>query len=519
MAENTRKNLNDQVNQLIGHIAAENPELLSVVKGFRRLDKIAYKLGLLRKTESFATEITWWPLISVLGTFSSGKSTFINQMLGQSLQATGNQAVDSKFTVICYGPGDTPYLLPGIALDSDPRFPFYKISREIDEVIAGEGQRLDSYIQLKTCNSEQLRGKIIIDSPGFDADAQRTSTLRITDHIIDLSDLVLVFFDARHPEPGAMRDTLEYLVANTLHRADFNKFVHILNQIDNAAREDNPEEVFAAWQRALAQNGLTAGRFYRIYDPSAAAPIEDESLRQRFEAKRDEDMAAIMGRIAELEIERSYRVTGKLEQTAKAIRDQVVPRLELARRTWRRRLLWLDSIVFGTILLLLVFASVALGYWQGLSFTPPGWLASIFGSVPLLASVIAVLAIGAWQLHRLLRDMTGRAVLRQIRRDESLGEQADAIARAFEANLKSWRPLTRASPRGWGFFARREIDSILSEAHRAIQTLNDRFADPSGKRAPARAPSPLPQDTATGSKPVEQGPTTDEVEPTRRIQF
>ena len=45
--------------------------------------------------------------------------------------------------------------------------------------------------------------------------------------------------------------------------------------IDNAAREDNPEEVFAAWQRALAQQGLTAGRFYRIYDPKAAMPIRE----------------------------------------------------------------------------------------------------------------------------------------------------------------------------------------------------------------------------------------------------
>ena len=70
-----------------------------------------------------------------------------------------------------------------------------------------------------------LRGKILIDSPGFDADAQRTSTLKITDHIIDLSDLVLVFFDARHPEPGAMSDTLAHLVrANEI---DFDTAVEV----------------------------------------------------------------------------------------------------------------------------------------------------------------------------------------------------------------------------------------------------------------------------------------------------
>ena len=136
----------------------------------------------------------------------------------------------------------------------------------------------------------------MIDSPGFDADAQRTSTLRITDHIIALSDLVLVMFDARHPEPGAMQDTLKHLVSNTITRPDSNKFLFILNQIDNTAREDNPEEVVAAWQRGLAQAGLTAGKFYRTYDKEAAVPFEDDSVRERFETKRDADMAEITDR-------------------------------------------------------------------------------------------------------------------------------------------------------------------------------------------------------------------------------
>src|SRR5690606_37204871 len=135
--------------------------------------------------------------------------------------------------------------------------------------------------------SEALRGKILIDSPGFDADQQRTSTLHINDHIIGLSDLVLGFFDARHPEPGALGDTLQHLVAETVSRPDASKFLYILNQIDNTAREDNPEEVVAAWQRALAQYGLTAGRFYRIYARHAALPIADSRVRERLERKRD----------------------------------------------------------------------------------------------------------------------------------------------------------------------------------------------------------------------------------------
>ncbi len=350
--------LQQRIKKLRSHLAQENPLLLQVVKSFRVLDDVAYRLGMLDDTMSFTTRVPWWPMISVMGTFSSGKSTFINFYLGDKLQKTGNQAVDDKFTVICYSNDDEQRVLPGLALDADPRFPFYQMSRDLEAVAAGEGSRVDSYLQLKTCHSEYLRGKILIDSPGFDADAQRTSTLKITDHIIDLSDLVLVFFDARHPEPGAMQDTLEHLVAHTVNRPDANKFLYILNQIDNAAREDNPEEVFGAWQKALAQKGLTAGRFYSIYDLEAAIPIESPVLRERFEARRAVDMDAIMERLDQVEVERAYRIIGVLDQMAHTIEEQVVPTLREARRRWKRRTLWLDAGVFGVILVALLGLSV-----------------------------------------------------------------------------------------------------------------------------------------------------------------
>ena len=112
--------IENRLSQLEKHLEQENPILLSTVQSFRDLDKVAYRLGLLNKNQSFATQIPWWPLISVLGTFSAGKSTFINHYLGQKLQRSGNQAVDDKFTVICYSKEQTPHALPGISLDSDP---------------------------------------------------------------------------------------------------------------------------------------------------------------------------------------------------------------------------------------------------------------------------------------------------------------------------------------------------------------------------------------------------------------
>lgn len=466
----------ERVKRLEAHLKQENPVLAGVVRSYQQLDRIARRLGLLEADDSYAAKVSWWPVIAVLGTFSAGKSTFLNQYTNQELQRTGNQAVDDKFTVICYGTEETPTVLPGLALDADPRFPFYQISHDIEQVAEGEGRGVDSYLQLKTCRAESLRGRIFIDSPGFDADQQRTSTLHIIDHIIGLSDLVLVFFDARHPEPGAMGDTLQHLVAETVSRPDAAKFLYILNQIDNSAREDNPEEVVAAWQRALAQYGLTAGRFYRIYARHVALPVDDDQVRDRLERKRDEDLADIEDRIRQVEVERAYRVVGVLDKTARHLRDQLIPRLVQARRTWRRRTLWVSVGVFGTLAAAFAYWSLRGGYWDGLAFTPVAGLDRITQTV-LAVAALAVLVY----VYQTLRRLTGRWVLHGLRRDTTLGDDREAVSNAFASNLQGWwRSLASTQPRGWSGRTRRQLDALLAEADGFVQKLNDRYASPSG---------------------------------------
>jgi len=462
------------------HLAQENPVLLSTVQSFRSLDRVAYGMGLLAKDQSFATQIPWWPLISILGTFSAGKSTFINHFLGHKIQRTGNQAVDDRFTVICYSREATGHALPGVALDSDPRFPLYQISKDINLVANGEGERIDAYLQLKTCPSERLRGKILIDSPGFDADAQRTATLRITDHIIDLSDLVLVFFDARHPEPGAMRDTLRHLVADTINRADSGKFLYILNQLDTAAREDNPEDVVAAWQRALGEEGLTAGRFYTVYNPDAATPIEDEAKRRRFERKRDEDLGEIHDRMQQVEVERAYRIVGALDKTAKDIEEHAVPFLTSAIGRWRKRTLWGDGIVFGGALAAFLFWSLKAGHWQGLTYDAP-WLQSMSGAPAALALLLAALLILAVAAHFGIRRLTAKSVAKPLGREAENQELRGDLAGAFMRNTKPWRSIFARSPAGWGASAKRRLHKVRQDSNVFVQTLNDRFTNPSGE--------------------------------------
>ncbi|MDO8907790.1 MAG: dynamin family protein [Pseudohongiella sp.] len=471
-----RTSTEERIKRLKSHLEQENPALAEGVEYFRELDAVARKLGFMSDDDSYATHISWWPVVAVMGTFSAGKSTFLNEYLGQTLQRTGNQAVDDKFTVICYGDNEEPMQLPGMALDSDPRFPFYRISESIEAQAQGEGRRIDSYLQLKTCNSEILRGKIFIDSPGFDADKQRTETLLIADHIMGLSDLVLVFFDARHPEPGAMGDTLQHLVANTINRQDSDKFLYILNQIDNTAREDNPEEVVAAWQRAMAQSGLTAGRFYRIYSEDAAAPIADDQIRERMREKRDEDMRDINNRVRQLDVDRAYRISAQLESGAKHLRDVLVPELIEARKSWFKRARWLNVVVFGAILVGFVFWSLSTGAWDGVVFTP---LATLAPSTQLLVSAALIAALTI--LYSRLRLMAGRSVLRKLQRDARPGEDAKRVAMAFEKNLEAWwTSMSPGRPYGWSDHTRRKLDNLIASADVLVQKLNDRFTRPSG---------------------------------------
>ncbi len=480
--------IDNRLQQLESHLEQENPILLKSIRSFRQIDSIAYRMGLLSREHSFATQIPWWPLISVLGTFSAGKSTFINHFLGTPLQRSGNQAVDDKFTVICYSNEQTPHALPGIALDADPRFPFYQMSNEIEQVAEGEGARIDAYLQLKTCPSENLRGKIIIDSPGFDADAQRTSTLRITDHIIDLSDLVLVFFDARHPEPGAMRDTLDHLISSTIHRPDSSKFLYILNQIDTTARENNPEDIIAAWQRSLGERGLTAGRFYSIYSPDAAVTIEDEALKARYEKKRDEDLNEIHSRMRQVEIERAYRIIGALEKTVQEIEDRAVPKLQTLLKTWRKTVVIGDAILFALFFALLLTVTIQAGYWDGLSFTPP-WLSDPSSAeVGKWGGLIAIFSalIG---IHFAVRSITRHWQGRKLKRQAGRSPLRIDLAAAFCHSTRPIRSMLLFNPAGWGRRTKKQLAHVIQDTETYVQTLNDSFTNPSGKKAAPKKPA------------------------------
>jgi hypothetical protein len=80
------------------YITALRTELLEMVSG--QLTPVAMRYGY--SEVPLETNIKWRPQVLVLGNYSSGKSTLINEFLGASIQGTGQAPTDDSFTVITY---------------------------------------------------------------------------------------------------------------------------------------------------------------------------------------------------------------------------------------------------------------------------------------------------------------------------------------------------------------------------------------------------------------------------------
>lgn len=423
------------------HLLQENKILVDAIDEYEKLDKIAKKIGFLEENKTFTQDISWWPLISVLGTFSSGKSSFINEYIEQNVQTTGNQAVDDKFTVVCYSNTKDVITLPGIALDADPRFPFYNISKEIEKI--DSEANINKYLQLKGVNSENIKGKILIDSPGFDADTQRDEILKITEHIIDISDLVMIFFDARHPEPGAMRDTLNHLVEVSKNHKDSDKILYILNQIDTCSKENNLEDIIGSWQRALAQKGIVSGKFYAIYNESVAT-IEDENLKR----KKEKDLQEILEKMDNVLIDRSYRIIKNIKTKAKDMLN-AIPRLKEKLNRFKNTLLIFDIAIFILLALGLFFIN------------------ELISSTNIFYAIVALFILVFIFLHFKAKSFISKFIAKRV--------DDEFLKQAFIFQTKWYKPYLLAPSRVTNRSIKNSLEKLIEDSKLYIQRLNDQF--------------------------------------------
>ncbi|MEL6481289.1 MAG: dynamin family protein, partial [Pseudomonadota bacterium] len=168
-------------------------------------------------------EIKRPPIVVILGNHSSGKSTFINYLLGADVQKTGVAPTDDDFTLITYGDHESDR--DGPAVVSNPDLPY--------EGLRHFGDQLVTHVRLKRRPVELLRNVTLIDTPGMIDEAKAESGRGydfpgVVRWFAERADVVLVFFDP--DKPGTTGETLQ--VFNKSLSGIDHKLQIVMNKMD-----------------------------------------------------------------------------------------------------------------------------------------------------------------------------------------------------------------------------------------------------------------------------------------------
>ncbi len=189
-------------------------------------------IGPLAKNSDKGTSL---PFVFLVGNHSSGKSSFINYVLGRDVQTAGVAPTDDTFTVVAPGPEDTDQ--DGPALIGDPDMGF--------EALRQFGPTLIHHTQLKVRKDTNSPGFMMIDSPGMidspvsqsgmpqglggDSTMDRGYDFQgVVRWFAERADVVLLFFDP--DKPGTTGETLNVLL-HSLGGMD-HKLLIVLNKAD-----------------------------------------------------------------------------------------------------------------------------------------------------------------------------------------------------------------------------------------------------------------------------------------------
>jgi EH domain-containing protein 1 len=278
------------------YIKALRSELLEMVA--RHLTPVATKYGY--SDVALETTIKWRPQVLLLGNYSSGKSTLINDFLGAKIQKTGQAPTDDSFTVITYDASaaadatiqvteerDGKYLL------NDPEYPF--------EALKKHGQRFASHFKLKKVNSPFLKNLAVIDTPGMlDSITERDRGYNYQEVIGDLAqiaDLVLVLFDPH--KAGTVREAHTSLRDTLPARTFEDRVLFVLNRIDECASMIDLIRVYGTlcWNLSQITGRKDIPMIHLTYSPQDA-PVSDGSVDSSYlrhlENQREELKNAVL---------------------------------------------------------------------------------------------------------------------------------------------------------------------------------------------------------------------------------
>ena len=309
------------------------------------------------------------PFVFLVGNHSSGKSSFINYVLGRSVQTAGVAPTDDCFTVIAPGPKDVDQ--DGPALVGDPDIGF--------EGLRQFGPTLIHHTQLKVRDGIRNQDFMIIDSPGMidspvnyggmvnnnSKDRSSTSSA-IMDRGYDFqgvvrwmaerADVVLLFFDP--DKPGTTGETLNILL-HSLGGMD-HKLLIVLNKADQFKKIHDFARAYGSlcWNLSKVIPRKDLPRIFTMClpvasttDGEAKSATTTEALDQRALADLHQTRDDVLAEVMKAPKRRIDNVITNLHDSVHLLLMHAVVaedvRSRYAKRQWENRIQELSSIVLG----------------------------------------------------------------------------------------------------------------------------------------------------------------------------
>lgn len=393
-------------------------------------------------------EVEGPPTVLLLGNHSSGKSTFINHLLGAPVQKTGLAPTDDAFTVLTFGAREEER--DGQAVVETPSLPYAGLRHF--------GATLLSHLKMKLRPVSLLREVTLIDSPGM-IDAAKEESGRGYDFpgvvrwFAERSDLVLVYFDPE--KPGTTGETLQ-VFTQSLRGID-HKLLIVMNKMDQFRSLPDFARAYGAlcWNLGKVIPRKDLPHIYTTFVPVEEAPRSTLPLEE-FDKAREElvhEIKRAPARRVDNMITQLADHAGRLRVHAKIV-DQA--RRDLGRF---RRKLW------G----LLVAMVLALGLAGAVSITAgaKAWLPiALFAGAALLGygGYFAIRGILKSEERQILAGLTD--VFERVYARELLVRDRTEDLRALWASVHS---RTRTTLERLGILSFRKLKS--SEAERLDRAL------------------------------------------------
>jgi EH domain-containing protein 1 len=254
------------------YIESMRKELLYLIE--RELTPLALKYQY--SDTPLESKVKWKPIVLILGNYSSGKSSLINEFIGNKVQQTGQAPIDDCFTVItCDHDDETISSVPegtimeerdGHVLIHDEQYPFEHLKKH--------GDRFASHFRLKRINAKVLKHIALIDTPGMlDAISEKDRGYDFQAAIGDLalvSDLILVLFDPH--KAGAIHESHFGLRQTLPEKTLENRLIFVLNRVDECRSFEDLLKVYGSlcWNLAHMTCRKDIPRILLTYSPTIA---------------------------------------------------------------------------------------------------------------------------------------------------------------------------------------------------------------------------------------------------------